>query len=179
MTRTSSASALPSKPLGAEACGNVVHSRPWAFLTPKAPAATARRQSGWGAPLPSRDRENNCYNSTTANLRGVSPALSAVDSGACIPGAPGIPSRGAQSEPKTGVARTVPGSLAGHEAAAIPCRQQGTSYGRCPAFPCVLLKYLPNCDVRKGSNEHKKSIDKLIGFEYNSVVQGKLLLSYT
>jgi len=30
---------------------------------------------------------------------------------------------------------------------AIPCRQRGTSYGRCPGFPFVSSKYLTDIDL--------------------------------
>jgi hypothetical protein len=56
-----------------------------AFLMPDIPAATARRQSRWGTPLPSPRPKQNCCNSTTANLWAASPAPSARDSYEAIP----------------------------------------------------------------------------------------------
>jgi hypothetical protein len=55
------------------------------FLIRDTPAAPARRQSEWGAPLPSPCPRQYCCNSTTANLPAASPALSARDLGACVP----------------------------------------------------------------------------------------------
>jgi hypothetical protein len=45
------------------------------------PAAIARNQSGWDTPLPLPGPKQNCCNSTTANSRVSSPALSLRDSG--------------------------------------------------------------------------------------------------
>ena len=47
---------------------------------PDTPAATARRQSGWGTPLTSPWPKQNCCNSTTVHLPAASPALFARDS---------------------------------------------------------------------------------------------------
>jgi len=44
---------------------------------PDIPAATARRQSGWGTPLPLPYPKQICCNSTTASLPAASPAPSA------------------------------------------------------------------------------------------------------
>ena len=47
----------------------------WAFLMPDTPATTARRQSGWGTPLPLPYPKQNCCNSTTASHPAASRAL--------------------------------------------------------------------------------------------------------
>ena len=47
---------------------------------PDTPAATARRQSGWGRALSSPCPRRDCCKSTTANLPAASAALSALDS---------------------------------------------------------------------------------------------------
>ena len=47
------------------------------------------------------------------------------------------------------------------------------------AFPCSSLNYLPSCNVIISYSEHKKDIDKLIPFVFNSSVQEKLLHYYT